>query len=63
MPASARPVPVALASVVLAWPLVRRVRSGAAGRDLIPVLAGTGRLELVYAVLLGVGLTVSQHLG
>ncbi len=54
---------VALLSFALAWPLVRRVLSGANGRDLVPVLSGTGRFELVYAALLALGLGASQHLG
>lgn len=45
---------------LLAAPLARdplqRVRQGATGRDLIPVLVGTGKLQLAYAVLLTVGL-------
>ncbi len=48
---------------VLALPLqampVRSVLRGAAGRDLVPVLRQTGRAELVFAVLLGVGLTLT----
>ncbi|HEX7352378.1 1,4-dihydroxy-2-naphthoate polyprenyltransferase [Brachybacterium sp.] len=48
------------ALVLLALPLaigpVRTVLGGAAGRDLIPVLGATGRLELVYSVLLLIGL-------
>ncbi|MDN5899973.1 MAG: 1,4-dihydroxy-2-naphthoate polyprenyltransferase, partial [Brachybacterium sp.] len=50
--------PVAL--VLLALPLAlfpaRTVLRGAAGRDLIPVLGATGRLELVYSLLLLIGL-------
>ena len=34
------------------------VRSGATGRDLVPVLAETGRLQLAYALLLGAGLAL-----
>ncbi len=48
--------------VLLALPLavvpVRLVLAGAAGRALIPVLGGTGRLELVFSLLLLVGLAV-----
>lgn len=48
------------ALVLLALPLaigpVRTVLGGARGRDLIPVLGATGRLELVYSVLLLIGL-------
>ncbi|WP_459645113.1 1,4-dihydroxy-2-naphthoate polyprenyltransferase [Kineococcus sp. NUM-3379] len=53
----------AAALVLLAAPLavrpVRTVLGGAAGRDLVPVLQGTGLLELAVGVLLGVGLAVS----
>ena len=49
---------VALASLPLAVGPLRVVRSGAVGRDLVPVLAGTGRLLLAYAVTLGLGLVV-----
>ena len=48
----------ALASTVLMVPAVRRIRSGATGLALIPVLRDTGRAELVYGVLLGLGLAL-----
>jgi 1,4-dihydroxy-2-naphthoate octaprenyltransferase len=51
---------LALLSFVLARPLLRVVFSGARGPELIPVLAGTGRLELVYAALLTLGLALSR---
>jgi 1,4-dihydroxy-2-naphthoate polyprenyltransferase len=54
---------IALPSFVLAFPLLRRVRSGALGKDLVPVLSGTGRFELVYAALLALGLGAAHHLG
>ena len=54
---------IALASFVLAVPLLRRVGSGALGMDLVPVLSGTGRFELVYGMLLAIGLAVSPRLG
>jgi 1,4-dihydroxy-2-naphthoate octaprenyltransferase len=48
---------------LLALPLavrpVRAIRSGAVGRDLIPVLAGTGTLLLGYAVALAIGLVIA----
>ena len=47
---------IALLSFVLAFPLLRRVLGGALGKDLVPVLSGTGRFELVYAALLALGL-------
>ena len=54
-------VPTALLAL-LAAPLalgpVEQVRSGRRGRDLVPVLAATGRLQLAYGVLLAVGLAL-----
>jgi 1,4-dihydroxy-2-naphthoate octaprenyltransferase len=47
---------VALLSFVLAVPLLRRVIGGAEGQELVPVLGGTGRFELLYAALLALGL-------
>jgi len=38
---------------------VRRVRAGAAGPELIPVLAATARVQLVFGVLLALGLAAS----
>jgi len=52
---------IALLSFALAFPLLRRVLGGASGKDLVPVLAGTGKFELVYGALLGLGLGASQH--
>lgn len=49
---------LALLAMPLALPPVRAVRSGATGRDLVPVLGGTGRLQLVYAALLALGLAL-----
>jgi len=54
---------IGLLSFVLAIPLLRRVLGGDLGRDLVPVLSGTGRFELVYGALLALGLAVSPHLG
>jgi 1,4-dihydroxy-2-naphthoate octaprenyltransferase len=53
---------IALLSFVLAFPLLRRVLRGALGKDLVPVLSGTGRFELVYATLLALGLGAARHL-
>jgi len=53
---------LALLSFTLAFPLLRRVMGGALGKDLVPALSGTGRFELVYGVLLGVGLAAASHL-
>jgi len=54
---------VALLAFVLAYPLLGRVLRGATGADLVPVLSGTGRFELVYAALLALGLGASRHVG
>jgi len=54
---------IALLSFVLAIPLLRRVLGGALGKDLVPVLSGTGRFELVYGALLAIGLAAAHHLG
>jgi len=51
---------LAFASAPLAWRAVRRVHSGATGRDLIAVLRDSGSLELVYAVGLTVGLVIGS---
>ena len=48
-----------LVALPLAAKPVRVVRSGAVGRDLIPVLAGTGTLLLGYAVALSLGLVIA----
>jgi 1,4-dihydroxy-2-naphthoate octaprenyltransferase len=49
--------------VLLALPLAREpveaVRRGSVGRELIPALGGTGRLELAVAVLLAAGLLLA----
>ena len=50
---------LALLAAPLALGPLRRVRSGATGRDLVPVLGGTGQLQLAYAVLLAAGLALS----
>jgi 1,4-dihydroxy-2-naphthoate octaprenyltransferase len=49
---------VALLAIALAVRPVRVVRAGATGRELIAVLRDTGRLELGFAVLLAIGLSV-----
>ncbi len=47
-----------LGFLAVAAPAVRLVLGGAGGRDLVPVLAATGRAELVWAVLVAVPLLV-----
>ncbi len=50
---------LALLTLPLAMAPVRAVRSGATGRDLVPVLRGTGALQLAYGVLLAAGLALT----
>jgi 1,4-dihydroxy-2-naphthoate polyprenyltransferase len=40
------------------WNLVRGVGAGTSGAELIPFLAKTGKLQLVFAVLFAVGLAI-----
>nr|WP_320133817.1 1,4-dihydroxy-2-naphthoate polyprenyltransferase [uncultured Holophaga sp.] len=47
---------LALLSAPLAMAPLRAVTGGRSGRELIPVLQATGRLELAYGLLLGLGL-------
>lgn len=44
-----------LAALPLAWSPLRAVTTGASGRDLVPVLVGTGRYQMGYAVLVALG--------
>ncbi len=47
---------LALAALPVAFGPIRRVRAGAGGPDLIPVLGDTGRTQLAFGLLLAVGL-------
>jgi 1,4-dihydroxy-2-naphthoate polyprenyltransferase len=49
---------LALAAIPAAAGPLRAVVRGAVGRDLLPVLRDTGRLELAYAALLAIGLAL-----
>jgi 1,4-dihydroxy-2-naphthoate octaprenyltransferase len=51
---------VALPAYALLWPALRALRSGATGRDLVPVLARTGQAQLAWSVLLGVGIALTR---
>lgn len=54
--------PAAALALLAAVPAVQPIRSvqrGAAGRDLIAVLGATGKVQLVFGVLLAVGLAIS----
>ena len=50
---------VAVTAVFFAVPPIRAVLRQAKGRDLIPVLGATGRLQLITGVLLAFGIAVS----
>jgi 1,4-dihydroxy-2-naphthoate octaprenyltransferase len=52
------PALVGLAAIVAAVPPIAAIRRGATGRELIPVLGGTGRLQIVYGVLFAAGLAL-----
>ena len=52
---------LAFLPIPLALRLHRRVRAGAAGLDLLPVLQGAGQLSLAYGCLLGLGLALGAH--
>lgn len=51
--------PLALLATPLALGPIRTVRRGVRGPQLVPVLAGTGKLQLVFGVLLAAGLALS----
>lgn len=50
---------LAMLAAAAAIPPIRAVRAGARGPALIPVLAATGRLQLLFGVLLAAGLALS----
>ena len=50
---------ISLFAILLANPPVLRIWSGAKGPELIPVLGQTGRVQLVFGVLLSIGLVLS----
>jgi 1,4-dihydroxy-2-naphthoate octaprenyltransferase len=53
---------IAVLAFILTVPLLRRVLGGATGKDLVPVLSGTGRFELVYGALLAIGMAAAPQL-
>ena len=54
------PVLLALLGVPLAIAPAKSVLRGASGRDLIPVLGATGRLQLAVGLLASVGLVLGR---
>jgi len=51
---------VGLLSAALAWSPAKVIRGGATGPALVEGLAGTGRFQLAYGLLLGLGLGLSR---
>lgn len=51
---------LALPAYVLLWPALQALRAGATGPDLVPVLARTGIFQLVWSVLVAVGLALAR---
>ena len=49
---------IALVAFIPVAPPIGAVVSGASGRDLISVLAATGQIQLVYGLILGIGLAL-----
>ena len=49
---------IALVVAVPALSVVRTIHSGVVGAELIPVLGSTGKLQLLFGVLLSVGLVI-----
>jgi 1,4-dihydroxy-2-naphthoate octaprenyltransferase len=52
---------LALVAIVVARKPVTEVLGGARGKDLIKVLGATGRVQLVYGLLLTIGLSIILH--
>jgi len=50
---------IALLALVVAIPPIRAISTGATGRDLIPVLGGTGKVQLAYGALVTIGLVLA----
>jgi 1,4-dihydroxy-2-naphthoate polyprenyltransferase len=48
-----------LGAAPLGWMAIRPVRAGAQGQELIAVLGATGKFQLVYGVLLGIGIAIA----
>ena len=53
---------LAVGAVPLVVPSARTILGGAQGRDLIPALGATGLFEVVYAVLIAIGVIVAGAL-
>ena len=49
---------IALVVAVPALSVVRTIHSGVVGAELIPVLGSTGKLQLLFGVLLSIGLVI-----
>ena len=51
---------LALPAYALLWPVLQALRSGATGRDLVPVLARSGQFQLAWSVLLAIGIALAH---
>ena len=51
---------LAFLAVPMAYNPIRSIVSGDEGQSLIPVLGATGRLEMVYGLLLVIGLSIGS---
>jgi 1,4-dihydroxy-2-naphthoate polyprenyltransferase len=47
-------------AIIVAIPAMRAVRSGAQGKELIAVLGATGKVQLVFGLLLTIGIALSR---
>jgi 1,4-dihydroxy-2-naphthoate octaprenyltransferase len=54
---------LALPAYILLWPALSALRGGAAGPALVPVLARTGLFQLLWSLLLAVGLALKHVVG
>jgi 1,4-dihydroxy-2-naphthoate octaprenyltransferase len=54
-------IPTALLTLIalpMSFSISRQVLSGISGKDLIPVLGKTGKLQMVFAILFAIGLGI-----
>lgn len=49
---------LSLLALPAAWVPIKKIRSGATGRDLIPALVDTGRMQLILALFFSVGIAL-----
>ena len=49
---------ITLLALPMSYSISRQVLSGISGKDLIPVLGKTGKLQMVFAILFAIGLGI-----